>query len=129
MTTFYNFTPALALAIRKGLDDQGIDNYRIGFGADTQLLDTVKAAINQGIDAHLEAVVFTQTMENRGPFEEKPVIRIQAESVPTFVRRLAEPLQAHEDTEPDEDGQTMGDRMRALAVDILATLKIEAEFM
>lgn len=64
------------------------------------------AAINQGIDSHLEAVHFTQCEGSHGRVR----ITFEAQSVPVLVRRLLE--------SGDEDSQL-------LASDICGTLGIE----
>lgn len=125
--THYRFTPALAVEILDAMAREGLSHYRIGFGADRELQAAITAAINQGIDAHLEAVAFVEGSEDRGLYMGSTV-SVTAETLPVLVRRLAEPLPRHWDLLVEGTDECLGEVMQRLAAEILGTLEIAAEF-
>jgi len=100
------------------------DGYRFSFGADVGFFERFKRSVNEGIDAHLEAVMFTQGEDHRGSF-----FRItDPGSMHTLLRRMS----AHADTLPctreqddDCDGDCTYEQATREVSDILYTLGVE----
>lgn len=127
MNYIYSWQDSLIPRIREAMAAEGHTHYKICCGADEAMKRCLAAAIDdQLIDSHLESVSFEIGTCRRGCGIEYPEARITAETLPTLIRRLAQPLSRHWEEMIDED-TVLGDEMQFLASSILDTLGIPAE--
>jgi hypothetical protein len=88
-------------------------DYAMEFHAGSGEMTALAAAVNQGIDAHLEAVFFTEFPGRHG----RRGFRIHAGSLPCLVRRLLDA--------PWPEDETEENHAASLASGICETLNIE----
>lgn len=129
MTTYHHWDDTLIPLITSAMAAEDLTHYSICCGFDRTMERCLSAAIDdQPIDSHLEAVAFTVGTQVRHPWIQFTEFGVTAETLPTLIRRLAEPLLRHwEETVDDDDIPELGFHMQQLACDILGTLGISAE--
>lgn len=106
--------------LRREILERQRDPYVISCWEFSEDWKALAAAVNVGIDSHLEAVHFKADRDNRGA----PRFSIEPESLPVLVRRLLEGdgwLEADYEIDPE----TLEEWQRDLACSICETLDIE----
>lgn len=106
--------------LRNELLRRQLNDYVISCWPSSEEWKALAAAINVGIDSHLEAVMFKADKDERGA----PRFSIDRKSLPTLVRRLLEGdgwLEADFEVDPE----TLDEWQSDLATGICETLNIE----
>jgi len=114
-TTTESFSACWSDRLGQAINKRSAEPYPIACWPNSDDFKVLAAAINVGIDSHLEAVSFTQDTDYRGA----PRFWIAAESLSILVRRLL-----NGDGIADDD-EALWDASQDLASGICSTLDIE----
>lgn len=120
MTDSISFSFCWSEALGRAINKRAVEPYPIACWPSSDDHKALAAAINVGIDSHLEAVSFATGTDHRGA----PRYTIEPESVAVLVRRLLEGDGISSELSADEQGK-LQEAMNDLASGICSTLEIE----
>jgi hypothetical protein len=116
-TTPISFSAIWSERLKQAIDERSIEPYPIACWPNSEDHQALAAAVNVGIDSHLEAVHFTVDTDRRGA----PRYWIAADSLSVLIRRL---LDGDSDLEAAADDE-LWEVQQSLASGICSTLGIE----
>lgn len=115
--TRISFSAIWSERLKQAIDERSTEPYPIACWPNSEDHQALAAAINVGIDSHLEAIQFTVDTDHRGA----PRYWIAAESLSVLIRRLLDGDSQNAAAEDDD----LWEAQQSLASGICDTLNIE----